>query len=95
LVSSDVGLFHELVHAYLYYVAGKGTHAEKECMATGLGPYFASVAFNENRLRCELGLPLRPCYDETCDKYSAPSACGPSNQSGGANPVGLPSETTP
>ena len=50
-VPSYVGLFHELVHAYILYVLNQGTHDDRECMATGLGPYYTQMPFNENRLR--------------------------------------------
>jgi len=72
-VDNYVYLFHEIVHAYLYYIAGKGSHSENECMATGLGHYFTSIPYNENKLRCYLGLPVRPCYDSECTSLSPPT----------------------
>lgn len=71
-VPNYVYLFHEVVHAYLYYIAGRGTHPERECMATGLGSYYTSISYNENQLRCELGLSVRPCYDSYCRGFSPP-----------------------
>ncbi len=65
-VPNYVYLYHEVAHAYLYYIADKGTDPERECMVTGLGDYFTTIPHNENRLRCELGLPVRPCYDGVC-----------------------------
>jgi hypothetical protein len=76
-VPQYVYLFHEIVHAYLYYIAGKGTDLDKECMTTGLGSYFTSIAYNENRLRCELGLPVRPCYGGECRRFPAPTCPAP------------------
>ena len=71
-VPNWVYLFHELAHAYLYYIMGKGYDSERECMATGLGKYFDEIPYNENKLRCELGLPIRPCYGYECNAYEAP-----------------------
>ena len=82
-VANFVYLYHEIVHAYLYHIAGKGTHPQRECMVTGLGDYFRTIPHNENRLRCELGLPVRPCYDgqctlpaPTCGQTTAPNSTG-------------------
>ena len=72
-VPNYVYLFHEIVHAYLYYIANRGTHRDRECMATGLGSYFTSIPYNENRLRCELGFPIRPCYDGECTRFPSPT----------------------
>jgi hypothetical protein len=81
-----VYLFHEIVHAYLYHVTGQGTNPDRECMVTGLGRYFSSMPYNENRLRCELGLPVRPCYDGECRGFPPPS-CSPAGAGGrGARP---------
>jgi len=71
-----VFLFHEVSHAYIYYVKSLGTHSERECMAVGLGKYFTDITYNENKLRCELKLPIRPCYDGVCTKFPPPT-CGP------------------
>lgn len=71
-VPSYVYLFHEIVHYWLDEFKGYGSHVEKECMATGLGNYFASMNYNENKLRCELGLPIRPCYGIECQDFRAP-----------------------
>ena len=70
-----VFLFHEVVHTHLYYVQGKGTDPDRECMVTGLGKYFTQMPYNENRLRCELKLPIRPCYGKECTSFPPPS-CG-------------------
>jgi hypothetical protein len=70
-----VFLFHEVSHAYINYIKGLGTHADRECMATGLGKYFTDISYNENKLRCELGEPIRPCYDGVCTNFSVPK-CG-------------------
>lgn len=56
-----INLFHECVHIYLQ-LTGRGSHPQRECMVTGLGNYFSAIPYNENRLRCELGYPVRPCY---------------------------------
>jgi hypothetical protein len=66
-------LHHELVHIYLNEILGRSTHEERECMATGLGRYATEMRWNENRLRCELGLPVRPCYDGQCTHLPAPT----------------------
>jgi hypothetical protein len=70
-----VFLFHEVSHAYIYYVKNLGTDPDRECMAAGLGKYFTDIAYNENKLRCELKLPIRPCYDGMCTKFPPPT-CG-------------------
>ncbi|MFT5821029.1 MAG: outer membrane protein OmpA-like peptidoglycan-associated protein [Crocinitomix sp.] len=72
-VPTYVYLFHEIVHLWLYESEGLGTHDERECMATGLGTYFNSLDYNENKLRCELGLPIRPCYGNVCPQHVAPT----------------------
>jgi hypothetical protein len=81
-------LFHEIVHAYLYHIRGEGTNPDRECMVTGLGRYFTSMPYSENRLRCELGLPVRPCYDGECRSFSPPS-CESTQKAGGINPEAL------
>jgi Domain of unknown function (DUF4157)/Domain of unknown function (DUF4347)/Effector protein len=78
-VPNMVYLYHEIVHAYVYYVAEKGTNPERECMVTGLGPYFRTMPHSENKLRCELGLPVRPCYGAEC-RLPAPT-CGQTSSS--------------
>lgn len=72
-VPNYIYLYHEIVHAYLEYIASRETHPERECMTTGLGRYAAEMPYNENRLRCELGLPVRPCYDGECREFAAPT----------------------
>jgi uncharacterized protein DUF4157/lysine-specific metallo-endopeptidase family protein len=67
-----INLFHECVHVYLNQ-AGRRTDPQRECMATGLGNYFTSIPYNENRLRCELGLPVRPCYNGDCPELGPPT----------------------
>ena len=89
-VPGYVGLLHELVHTYLHFVMSAGQHADRECMATGLGPYFASMPYSENRLRCELGLPVRPCYDDHCDQFSAPQCQAANPAVPGSQPVPAP-----
>jgi hypothetical protein len=76
-VVNFVYLYHELVHLYMYHIEGRrNSNPLLECMATGLGPYFRR-RHNENKLRCELGLPVRPCYDlAACTRFPAP-VCGP------------------
>jgi len=54
-------LFRECALIYLSQ-RGLGRYPESECRATGVGHYFNSIAYNENRLRCELGIPVRPCF---------------------------------
>lgn len=88
-VPNYVYLFHEIVHAYLYHVTGQGTNPDRECMVTGLGRYFVSMPYNENRLRCELGLPVRPCYDGECSRYSAPSCVVAGERGGRVRPKTL------
>jgi len=71
---SHVYLYHEIVHAN-DYIAGRGYDAEKECRATGLGEYALGVPHNENRLRCELSLPVRPCYAGSEVPCGPPPTC--------------------
>ena len=70
-----VYLFHEIVHLWLDEFKGYSTHLNRECMATGLGSYFTSLNYNENKLRCELGLHLRPCYGSECSSFRVPTSC--------------------
>lgn len=77
-VPNYVYLFHEIVHVYEYLIGGRGTHRDRECMVTGLGRYFTSIPYNENKLRCELGLPVRPCYNGECSSFPSPT-CSTSN----------------
>ncbi len=80
-VPNYVWLFHEIVHAYLHYVMGKAIEdPDFECMTVGLGEYFHKIPYNENRLRCELGYPVRPCYGPTKCLGMEPPACGPSSK---------------
>ena len=72
-VPSYVYLFHEVVHFWLDEHKGYGSHPQRECMATGLGSYFTSLNYNENKFRCELGLPIRPCYGTECLELSSPN----------------------
>jgi hypothetical protein len=72
-VPNAVYLHHELVHVYIYNIRGEGTHRDRECMATGLGRYATQMPYNENRLRCELGLPVRPCYGGECAGHDPPT----------------------
>jgi uncharacterized protein DUF4157/NleD-like pathogen effector protein (putative zinc metallopeptidase) len=88
-VPNLVYLYHEIVHAYLYHVASKGSHADRECMVTGLGGYFASMPSSENQLRCELGLPVRPCYDGQCTAFPAPTCPA---ATGATTPAALPGQ---
>jgi hypothetical protein len=62
-VPNYVYLFHEFVHVYLFTLGYKDLRLH-ECLATGLGFYFEPFGIrlpNENRFRCDLGLPPRPC----------------------------------
>ncbi len=72
-VPNHVYLFHEIAHVYEYLIGGRGTHRDRECMVTGLGSYFTTIPYNENRLRCELGLPVRPCYNGYCTAHPPPT----------------------
>lgn len=91
-----VYLFHEIAHVYEYLIGNRGTHRDRECMVTGLGNYFNTIPYNENKLRCELGLPVRPCYNGFCTAHAAPacSSAGGSSSPGARsfydNPVAGP-----
>jgi hypothetical protein len=64
-VPSWIYLFHEFVHAYDYKTGNSGTASTSECRAVGLGKYCCSTKYkyNENKLRCERGELIRPCYN--------------------------------
>jgi hypothetical protein len=85
-VPNYIWLFHEIVHAYMFHVTGQGTHPNRECMVTGLGRYFSTMPYSENRLRCELGLPVRPCYDGECSSFAPPSCATAGTGGGGVRP---------
>jgi hypothetical protein len=70
-IPNYVYLYHEIAHAYIHHVLG--VRGRSECRATGLGIFATYVPYNENRLRCELNRPVRPCYPSECDGYAAPT----------------------
>jgi hypothetical protein len=70
-IPNYVYLYHEIAHAYIHHVLG--VRGRNECRATGLGIFATYIPYNENRLRCELNLPVRPCYPPDCRGYAAPT----------------------
>ncbi len=58
---------HELIHAWRIMKGRRvfETGWEEEAMTTGLPP-FANLAFSENKLRVEAGLPVRAGYSARC-----------------------------